>query len=47
MKAQSKLLVGVVMGSKSDWDVMRHSVDTLTELGKNWMRRQAVPALSV
>ena len=33
MKAQSKLLVGVVMGSKSDWDVMRHSVDTLTELG--------------
>ena len=30
---ESKPLVGVVMGSKSDWDVMKHAVDTLTELG--------------
>lgn len=26
-------LVAVVMGSHSDWDVMQHSVQTLTELG--------------
>ena len=26
-------LVGVIMGSKSDWDTMRHCSDTLTELG--------------
>jgi 5-(carboxyamino)imidazole ribonucleotide mutase len=26
-------LVGVVMGSRSDWETMRHAVDTLTELG--------------
>jgi len=26
-------LVGVVMGSTSDWDVMRHAADILTELG--------------
>jgi 5-(carboxyamino)imidazole ribonucleotide mutase len=32
-KAGKKLLVGVVMGSKSDWDIMRHTVDTLDELG--------------
>src|SRR5882724_1619002 len=33
VKADKKLLVGVVMGSKNDWETMRHSVDTLTELG--------------
>jgi len=33
VKAQNKLLVAVVMGSKSDWETMRHTVDTLTELG--------------
>ena len=33
MKAEKKVLVAVVMGSKSDWETMRHSVDTLTELG--------------
>jgi 5-(carboxyamino)imidazole ribonucleotide mutase len=32
-KAGKKLLVGVVMGSKSDWDIMRHTVETLDELG--------------
>jgi 5-(carboxyamino)imidazole ribonucleotide mutase len=26
-------LVGVVMGSKSDWDTMRHACEVLTELG--------------
>lgn len=26
-------LVGIVMGSKSDWDVMRHCRDTLEEFG--------------
>ncbi len=26
-------LVGVVMGSKSDWETMRHASDLLTELG--------------
>jgi 5-(carboxyamino)imidazole ribonucleotide mutase len=31
--AGGKLLVAVVMGSKSDWDTMRHSVETLDGLG--------------
>src|SRR5208283_891279 len=26
-------LVGVVMGSKSDWETMRHAAEVLTELG--------------
>ena len=26
-------LVGVVMGSKSDWETMRHAAETLDELG--------------
>ena len=26
-------LVGVIMGSRSDWDTMRHAVDALEELG--------------
>jgi 5-(carboxyamino)imidazole ribonucleotide mutase len=26
-------LIGVVMGSSSDWDVMRHAADILTEFG--------------
>jgi 5-(carboxyamino)imidazole ribonucleotide mutase len=30
---QSKSLVAVVMGSKSDWDTMRHAVETLDDLG--------------
>jgi len=28
-----KPLVGVIMGSKSDWETMRHTADTLAELG--------------
>ena len=31
MGTQSKPLVGVVMGSSSDWDVMQHTVAILTE----------------
>ena len=26
-------LVGIIMGSSSDWETMRHAADTLTELG--------------
>jgi 5-(carboxyamino)imidazole ribonucleotide mutase len=32
-KAGKKLLVAIVMGSKSDWDVMKNASDTLDELG--------------
>jgi 5-(carboxyamino)imidazole ribonucleotide mutase len=31
--SQSKALVAVIMGSKSDWETMRHAVETLDELG--------------
>jgi 5-(carboxyamino)imidazole ribonucleotide mutase len=30
---KSSALVAVIMGSKSDWETMRHSVETLDELG--------------
>jgi 5-(carboxyamino)imidazole ribonucleotide mutase len=30
---ESKPLVAIIMGSKSDWETMRHSVETLDELG--------------
>ena len=33
MKDSDKTLVGVVMGSKSDWDTMQHAADTLDSLG--------------
>jgi 5-(carboxyamino)imidazole ribonucleotide mutase len=33
MTDQAKPLVGVVMGSSSDWDVMRHAVDILEQFG--------------
>ena len=26
-------LVGVIMGSRSDWDTLRHAADTLDQLG--------------
>lgn len=32
MTEQSKPLVGVIMGSKSDWETMRHAVETLEAL---------------
>ncbi len=31
--AEKKPLVAVIMGSKSDWDEMRHTVETLEKLG--------------
>ncbi len=33
MNEQAKPLVGVVMGSNSDWDVMQHAVNMLKEFG--------------
>ena len=33
MSEQSKPLVGIVMGSKSDWDVMKNARDTLEKFG--------------
>jgi 5-(carboxyamino)imidazole ribonucleotide mutase len=30
---KQKPLVGVIMGSQSDWDTLRHTAETLTELG--------------
>ena len=33
MAATGKTLVAIVMGSKSDWEVMQHAPETLTELG--------------
>lgn len=35
----SKPLVGVIMGSTSDWDVMQHCVQTLEQLGIGCERR--------
>ena len=29
----SKVLVAIIMGSKSDWETMRHAAETLDELG--------------
>jgi len=31
--SETKPLVGIVMGSQSDWETMRHAAETLTELG--------------
>lgn len=31
MNAQPAPLVGIIMGSKSDWDTMRHAADTLAQ----------------
>jgi len=33
MQLPTTPLVGVIMGSRSDWDVMRHAADTLAALG--------------
>ncbi|HWN65511.1 MAG TPA: 5-(carboxyamino)imidazole ribonucleotide mutase [Candidatus Binatus sp.] len=33
MPPHSKALVAIIMGSKSDWETMRHAVETLDELG--------------
>jgi len=34
-----KPLVGIVMGSQSDWETMRHAADTLTALGVRFETR--------
>ena len=36
MAQSDQPLVGVLMGSKSDWDTMRHTTDTLEALGVPW-----------
>ena len=33
MQNENRPLVGVIMGSKSDWETMRHCVETLQQLG--------------
>ncbi len=33
MNQKEKILVGVIMGSKSDWETMRHTSDVLKEFG--------------
>ena len=33
MEGDVTALVGIIMGSTSDWDTMRHAADVLTELG--------------
>ncbi len=33
MSEQNNILVGVIMGSTSDWETMRHAVETLEEFG--------------
>ena len=37
--AGAKISVGIVMGSQSDWDTMRHAADTLDKLGIAHERR--------
>ena len=32
-KVDEKVLVGIIMGSQSDWDTMKHAADTLASLG--------------
>lgn len=32
-KAEAQPLVGIIMGSQSDWPTMKHAADVLTELG--------------
>src|ERR1700674_1515713 len=33
MESKAAPLVGILMGSKSDWDVMRHAAETLKQFG--------------
>lgn len=40
---KSKPLVGILMGSKSDWEVMQHCATQLEELGVSW-EAQAISA---
>jgi 5-(carboxyamino)imidazole ribonucleotide mutase len=36
MASSDRPLVGVLMGSKTDWDTMRHTTETLEALGVAW-----------
>jgi len=38
-KAQAKPLVGIIMGSTSDWETMQHAATILTELGVSFETR--------
>jgi len=31
--AEAQPIIGIIMGSRSDWETMRHAADTLTSLG--------------
>ena len=31
--AEGRPLIGIIMGSRSDWETMRHAAETLTALG--------------
>jgi 5-(carboxyamino)imidazole ribonucleotide mutase len=39
MAQASQALVGVIMGSKSDWETMRHAVETLQQFGVSYEAR--------
>ena len=39
MEVSNNILVGVVMGSKSDWETMQHATDTLDALGITYEAR--------
>lgn len=39
MTARDNPLVGVIMGSKSDWETMRHAVEVLEQFGVPCERR--------
>ena len=41
---ETRPLVGLIMGSKSDWDTMRHAAETLTALGIGHDARIAPPS---
>ena len=36
-------LIGIIMGSASDWETMRHAADTLRELGIANLHKDASP----
>jgi 5-(carboxyamino)imidazole ribonucleotide mutase len=38
---EARPLVGIIMGSRSDWDTMRHAAETLDELGVPYEARVA------
>ena len=35
----SSIRVGIIMGSRSDWETMKHAADVLTELGVGFETR--------